>query len=153
MANVEQTTPAITTEAYKAGLVKLAIDIKPSIFASFAFNRSMTPNDAKATLRKFHAQLEYARLGRNWLKKEDQRSRYIATIEHVDSNLHIHAVFGLPSEDWHIFGREAQRIWAGLVAGGTTKFRIIQNMMTDVEYVLKDIAPNQSDMLLLWNEY
>lgn len=149
MANIEQTTPAITTEAYRAGLLKMALDIKPAIFASFAFNRTTTVADAKSTLRKFHAQLEHARLGRNWAKMHDKRSRYIATIEHPDTNLHIHAVFAVPGQDWHVFGREARPIWARLVPGGTTEFRIIGSMMSDIEYILKDIAPDKADMLII----
>ena len=153
MANIEQVTPAITTATYRAGVLKMIFDIKPAIFASFAFNRTITPNDARATLRKFHARLEHARLGRNWQKMNDQRSRYIATIEHPDMNLHIHAVFAVPGQDWHVFGQAARPIWEKLVPGGTTEFRIIGSMMSDVEYLLKDIAPDKADMLIIWNEY
>jgi hypothetical protein len=153
MANIEQATPAITTEAYRAACVKMAMDIKPTIFASFAFNRSVTVSDAKAMLRKFHARLEHARLDRNWQKMEDKRSRYIATIEHTDTNLHIHAVFAVPGQDWHVFSQMADPAWSKLVPGGTTKFRIIGSVMSDVEYLLKDIAPDKADMLIIWNEY
>ena len=90
--------PAVKTIAYRASITALVEQLNPALAITLAFNRDTTPASAAEDLKHLHARLDRLVLGRLWAKRVDDRSTYIAVIEHVDTNLHIHLALSCAPE-------------------------------------------------------
>jgi len=89
----------------------------PAHFVTLAFNRATKPEDARAKLEAFQAQVDHALPGRNWQGTPEGRAQYVATAEHVATNLYLDAALRVPEKRGAAFGFWAELAWSCLVPG------------------------------------
>lgn len=133
----------------RAGITDLVAKACPTFAITLAFHRDTTPADAIRKTRLLHAMLERAALGTAWLKRVDERSSYIAVIEHVDTNLHVH--LALTSGDKHRACIETaiKIAWKKLVCSGTVKLKPVFDAAGWGSYMAKEITPDTADHLFI----
>ncbi|MGV9008067.1 hypothetical protein [Brevundimonas sp.] len=141
--------PSVKTIAYRASIIELVDQLNPALAITLAFNRDTSPADAIRKTRLFHAMLDRAALGTFWLKRADERSSYIAVIEHAEKNLHVH--LALTCGDKHLACVEAAATaaWRKLVPGGSVDIQPAYDVSGWGRYLSKEITPQTSDHLFL----
>ena len=66
------------------------------LFITLATNRTGKEDFARDKFKGFMARFDSHNAGRNWQKKSELRSVAVASIEHMDTNLHLHIVLQIP---------------------------------------------------------
>lgn len=90
--------------------------LKPTHFITFNFNTDVTLISARRALKRFHAKLDRALHGRRFhLLSSEERTFFVAFPEHVNSNLHYHALLRTNSYDFSLM---APKIWKQVVPSG-----------------------------------
>ncbi|MBO9500974.1 hypothetical protein [Brevundimonas sp. A19_0] len=140
--------PAVTTVAYRASITDLVAQLKPALAITLAFNRDTTPAGAAQDLKHLHARLDRLVLGRLWAKRVDDRSIYLAVIEHVDTNLHIHLALSCAPEFVDQIAAAVGGIWKSMVPTGSVKVRDAYDAAGWGRYISKAITPGTCDLLL-----
>lgn len=100
-------------------------------------------------MEEFHQRIDRTILGPKWLQKTEARSQYIAFIEKPTENLHIHAVFHLPTGGDNTFVLKAPKIWGELAAAGNLDIQQIPYVEGLADYITKEIRPDTSEQILL----
>ncbi len=86
-------------------------------FVTFNFNAHTSLVSGKTTLKRFHAKIDRQLYGRNFNDlRFDERTLFIAFPEHVESNLHYHALLRTQNSD---FSSTALKTWESLVPSGS----------------------------------
>lgn len=145
----QATLPATTGEKYQAECIRWMTDFDPDLFVTFAFNRTISMDEAQATFEKFHGHLDRKLVGRAFLRRPDERTRYIATVEKPDTNIHIHALFKMTDIQKLRFCLIADGLWAELVKGGNLDIQAVHLVKGVAGYITKELRPETSDRLLL----
>ena len=85
-------------------------------FVTFNFNTHTTLESGRTTMKRFHAKLDRSLYGRNFntLPVHD-RTVFIAFPEHVESNLHYHAMLHTKNPD---FTSMALKSWSSIIPSG-----------------------------------
>jgi hypothetical protein len=143
---IAQKTPA---ESFRAECVDWIKQFEPTLFITFVFNRDVSPAEAQRRLEAFHMRLDRKLLGRAMLRKPDERSSYIATIENPQTNIHIHGLFKMTERQRLIFGLVAREIWLELAPGGNLDIQAVTYVEGVAAYVTKALRPETSERLLL----
>ncbi|HEX7853468.1 MAG TPA: hypothetical protein VF503_07200 [Sphingobium sp.] len=141
--------PPTRGEKYRAECIRWMADFTPDLFVTFAFNRSISMDEAQAIFEKFHGYLDRKLIGRAFLRRPDKRTDYIATIEKPDTNIHIHALFKMSKIQKLRFCLIADRIWETLVKGGNLNIQTVHCAEGVANYITKELRPETSDRLLL----
>jgi hypothetical protein len=140
---------SVAVASYRPSVAQFIADAKPSLAITLAFHRPTLPADAMQKTRLFHAMLDHAALGRNWLNRADERSSYIAVIEHLDTNLHVHLAMTCGDKHLDCVHEAATAIWRKLVPGGTIDIQPAYDVPGWGHYLSKEITPWTSDNLFL----
>ncbi len=141
--------PVGATEKFRSECIRWIADFQPTLFVTFAFNREITCDGARRTLEHFHKRLDEKFLGKAALRRPDERSVYIATIEKPDTNLHVHALFKLSPTHQLRFALVAEDIWAKLVPAGNLDVKPVSYVDGVAAYITKELRPETSERLLL----
>lgn len=140
--------PAVRTIKFRASIIDLVQQLKPTLAITLAFNRDTTPAGAAEDLKHLHARLDRLVLGRLWAKRVDDRSIYVAVIEHVDTNLHIHLALSCAPEFVEQIAAAVEGIWKEMIPTGSVKVRDAYDAPGWGRYISKAITPGTSDLLL-----
>jgi hypothetical protein len=149
MGNIHEVRNAISTDRYRAAVAKLIADFQPDLFVTLAFNASTTIAAAVKRLSHFHACIDHHLLGSRWQRLEHRRTRYIAVIEHPDSNLHIHVALAVPEERAAQVARLVADRWSLMVPSGSVNVQPVVDPIGLGGYLAKAIQPAHSDCLLI----
>lgn len=85
-------------------------------FVTFNFNRDETLASATAKIRLWHAGVDRQLLGKRFNKTPaEKRTFFYAFFEHIDTNLHAHALLICPDDR---FNPIAKAVWKRLVPSG-----------------------------------
>ena len=141
--------PAVRTIAYRAAITNLVGQLNPALAITLAFNRDTTPDGAARELRHLHARLDRMVLGRSWAKRHDDRSTYVAVIEHVDTNLHIHLALCCAPEFVERIAAAVEGIWKEMIPAGSVKVKDVYDAPGWGGYISKAITPGTSELLLM----
>ena len=133
---------------YRDECVRLMSDFEPILFVTFAINRWVSMEEAQRTFEEFHQRLDRKLLGRSYFNRPGDRTVYIAAIEKPDTNIHIHALFRMTTEQAARFGDIAPGIWTKLVAAGNLDIQPVRHAEGAARYVTKALHPETSDRLL-----
>jgi hypothetical protein len=134
---------------YRAALIQWIADFKPSLYVTFVFNSPISPRTAKDRLDAFHAKIDRALLGPKWLTKSEDRARFIGFVEKAKDNIHIHAVFVLPTKQDRDFVKVAPAIWKKLAPAGNLDIQLVTYAEGVADYITKEIRPETSEQMLL----
>lgn len=140
--------PAVKTIAYRAAIIDLVEQLNPALAITLAFNRDTTSAGAGEDLKHLHARLDRMVLGRRWAKRVDDRSTYVAVIEHVDTNLHIHLALSCAPEHVDQIAAAVESIWKEMIPTGSVKVRDAYDAPGWGRYISKAITPWTCDLLL-----
>lgn len=140
-------TLAIDADRYRAGVTKMMAEFQPTYFVTFVFNAAVTAKMAEADLKKF----------RLWLHRKITGQQggpgtalpYIATLEHEQSNLHIHALFRVEPDLRPAFVQSAEVVWSKLRKSGNIDIQVIHDAEGVGKYMTKELRPAESHKLLL----
>lgn len=132
---------------YRAGIMDLVADTAPNYAITLAFNRDTTPADAIRRTRLLHAMLDRAALGRNWRERVSERSSYIAVMEHVEKNLHVHLALVCSDKHRGCIEAAAKAAWQKLVPDGSVVLKPTTDAAGWGSYMAKEITPETSDHL------
>ena len=83
-----------------------------------------------------------------WAKRVDDRSIYVAVIEHADSNLHIHLALSCAPEHVDQIASAVGGIWKKMVPTGSVKVEDAYDAPGWGQYIAKAITPQTCDLLL-----
>lgn len=148
MAQATQQPPT-RGEIYRAACMRWMTDFDPDLFVTFVFNRGVSMDEAQAIFEKFHGHLDRKLIGRAFLRRPNDRTDYIATVEKPDANIHIHALFKMTPIQKLRFCLIADGIWEGLVKGGNLDIQTVYGAEGVADYITKELRPETSDRLLL----
>ncbi|GBH29362.1 hypothetical protein [Sphingobium xenophagum] len=148
MAQITQ-APLTQREKYRAECIRWMTEFEPDLFVTFAFNRWISMDEAQRTFEEFHARLDRKLLGRSYMTRPDERTDYRATIEKIDTNIHIHALFRMTAEQKSRFVVEAPSIWKKLFEAGNLNIKPIYHSEGAARYITKELRPETSDRMLL----
>lgn len=141
--------PAIKTTEYRASIRELVEQQNPALAITLAFNRATTPAAAAQDLRHLHARLDRMVLGPKWATRGEERSRYVAVIEHADTNLHIHVALSCAPQFVEQIACAVAVFWSEMVAAGSVVVKDATDIPGWGRYISKAITPQTSDLLLL----
>lgn len=136
------------TMRYRKAVVQMIVDFRPNVFITLAFNRDTNLEAARAKLTEFHKRLDKSVFGRNWWRRAESRSAYIAVVEHPDSNLHLHIALRLPPDRFFVVLGCAAKIWGKLVPSGSVAVSETYDVPRLAEYMTKEMFPPSTDRLL-----
>lgn len=142
-------TTAVPRSEYRAALIRWIADFKPSLYVTFVFNSQISLSSAKDRLDAFQARMDRALIGPKWLDKPEERIRFIGFVEKADTNIHIHAVFDLPTKQDHAFVAAAPTIWKKLAPAGNLDIQMVTYAEGVADYITKEIRPEGSERMLL----
>lgn len=143
------TDTPIARDDYRAALIRWIADLKPDLYVTFVFNTAMTLRTAQDRLEAFQARVDRKLLGPKWQDKSDNRTRYIAFAEKVDSNIHIHAVFQVPTGESREFAAAAPAFWKALAPAGNLDIQDVTHAEGVADYITKEIRPERCDQMFL----
>ena len=141
--------PAVKTIAYRASIIDLVGQLNPALAITLAFNRDTTPAGAARDLKHLHARLDRMILGPRWAKRTEDRSMYVAVIEHADTNLHIHLALSCAPEHVERIAAAVPVIWKEMVPAGSVVVKDATDIPGWGNYIAKAITPQTCDLLLL----
>ena len=141
--------PAVRTTQDRAAIIDLVEHLNPALAITLAFNRDTTPAGAAEDLKHLHARLDRMVLGRLWAKRVDDRSTYVAVIEHVDTNLHIHLALSCAPEHVDQIASAVAGIWKEMIPTGSVKVKDVYDAPGWGRYISKAITPGTSELLLM----
>lgn len=106
-----------------------SVGLNAPYFVTANFNRDVSYNGAREALRSWHLRLDRRLLGPKWQKKPaENRTQFIAYVEHLSSNLHWHLLVRPPG---HVsqteFSAAAKDAWGCLVEGGSLDIQIARS--------------------------
>jgi hypothetical protein len=88
-------------------------------------------------------------LGPGWAKRTDERTMYVAVIEHVDENLHIHLALSCGPQFVERIAAAVPVIWKKMIPTSSVVVEPITDAPGWGNYIAKAITPQTSDLLLL----
>ncbi|MFN3677707.1 MAG: hypothetical protein ACK4TC_17230 [Sphingomonas pseudosanguinis] len=100
-------------------------------------------------MEEFHQRIDRVLLGPKWHQQAGQRSQYVAFIEKPEDNLHIHAVFHLPTGGDKGFVTEAPKVWGKLAPAGNLDIQAVTYAEGVADYITKEIRPDTCEQMLL----
>ncbi len=133
------------TTALKAAHTRLARDLVFDYAGGLAFNRAVSPADAKFLLGRFLARLDRALLGRDWAKAEHTtRTWLIAYLEQLASNPHYHFFANFPyrlpyKPSTQHYEKLVEQVWRKVVPGGSTDVTWIYDRNGAASYYTKEL--------------
>lgn len=140
--------PAVRTTQYRASIIDLVEQLKPTLAITLAFNRDTTLAGGAEDLKHLHARLDRLVLGRLWAKRVDDRSTYVAVIEHADTNLHIHLALSCALEHVDQIAAAVAGIWRDMIPTGSVNVQDAFDAPGWGRYISKAITPGTCDLLL-----
>ena len=141
--------PAVKTLEYRSSISELVEQLNPALAITLAFNRDTTPACAARDLRHLHARLDRMILGPGWAKREDDRTKYVAVIEHVERNLHIHLALSCAPEFVEQIASAVVGIWKEMIPTSSVVVEPVTDAPGWGRYISKAITPQTCDLLLL----
>lgn len=142
-------TTAVPHSEYRAALIRWIEEFKPSLYVTFVFNSPISTRSAQDRLEEFHQRIDRVLLGPKWYQQGERRSQYVAFIEKATTNLHIHAVFHLPTGGDTKFVSAAPAKWKKLAAAGNLDIQQVTYAEGVANYITKEIRPDTSEQMLL----
>lgn len=142
-------TTAVPRSEYRAALIRWIANLKPSLYVTFVFNSAISPRSAEDRLNAFLARMDRTLLGPKWLEKPNDRARFIGFVEKAETNIHIHAVFDLPTKQDRAFVEAAPAIWRKLASAGNLDIQTVTYAEGVADYITKEIRPESSAKMLL----
>jgi len=106
---------------YRKGMVELLNQQDFDFFVTLNLNQPNTNiKSGNEKLKKFHAYLDRALLGKYWHRKPyDDRTLFLAFPEHIESNLHYHLMVKLMDGKKMDFIVEAPKAWEKVMPSGS----------------------------------
>ncbi len=97
----------------KKAMNEMVRDMDAEYFVTLNFNRDTNYEAARKALRAWHARVDKALLGGSWSRKaRNERTFFIACVEHLDSNIHWHVMLRLgESTTTQRFEAVAEQCW------------------------------------------
>lgn len=132
---------------YRAGLISTMTAFNPTLFVTFVFNRAITISKAEAELTKFRCWVHRSVTGKRG--GPGDKLPYVATVEHEGTNLHIHALFRVPSDCIPRFVQHGPRLWQKIMRSGNLDVQIISDVGGVAHYITKELTTGTSHQLLL----
>ena len=143
-----QPTLAIDRDRYRADLATMITDFQPTHFVTFVFNAAVTAHMAKADFARFRMWVIRKLTGvRNAVDQIDLP--FIGTIEHENSNLHLHVLIRLPADLGAGFDQCAPRMWKNLRKAGNLDIKPVYDALGVAHYIVKELNPSEDHRLLL----
>jgi alkanesulfonate monooxygenase SsuD/methylene tetrahydromethanopterin reductase-like flavin-dependent oxidoreductase (luciferase family) len=115
------------------------------LFVTLVFNRATTERAALQALRDFHARVDRKLLGHNWCKRTGRRTAYVAVLENVETNLHIHLLTAAADGKAWDFCKAAVKAWARIAPAGNADITPASNPAAAADYMLKKIRLDTLD--------
>jgi len=141
--------PAVRTIKYRASIIDLVEQLNPALAITLAFNRNTTPAGAAADLKHLHARLDRMILGPGWAKRAAERTTYVALIEHVDDNLHIHLALSCEPQFVERIAAAVPVIWKKMIPTSSVVVEPITDAPGWGNYIAKAVTPQTCDLLLV----
>ncbi len=149
MPKVSAIPRQFSTWEYRDALAEMVASAQPTFFVTLVFNQEISIDSAAAALRAFQARQDRKTLGPRWQRLSGRRSRYIAVIEHAETNLHIHAAFVVEPACRPGFVQNATTAWNELMLGGSVDVQAATYAVGVGRYMVKQITPATSELLLI----
>lgn len=141
--------PSVKTIRYRASIIDFVEQLNPALAITLAFNRDTTPAGAAEDLKHLHARLDRMILGPGWAKRAAERTTYVALIEHVDDNLHIHLALSCKPQFVERIAAAVPVIWKKMIPTSSVVVEPITDASGWGNYIAKAITPQTCDLLLL----
>ena len=116
-------------------------DMDADYFVTLNFNRDTNYEAARKALKAWHARVDKALLGGSWSRKvRNERTFFIACVEHLESNIHWHVMLRLgEGADTQRFEAVAEQRWEKLVKSGSLKMWHLVTDLDEARYTVKDL--------------
>ena len=116
-------------------------DMGAEYFVTLNFNRDTNYEAARKALKAWHAFVDKALLGGSWSRKaRNERTFFIACVEHLDSNIHWHVMLRLcEGANTQRFEAVAEQCWEKLVKSGSLKMWHLETDLEEARYTVKDL--------------
>ena len=144
--------------AFKAAYAEMSWQLRFTHVLTVTWNRPSTIAVAKRNLASLHARVDEHFYGRRFHRRPlDQRTLAVFAFEKIETNLHVHSLWRVPSADkllpFHrLFPKTRGGVWNDVVPSGTYVLSIINDHHTASGYVLKDQHMNSDDHLMVWSD-
>lgn len=136
-----------TETRYRAGLISTMTAFAPTLFVTFVFNRAITISKAEGELTKFRRWVYRSATGKR--RGPGGEMPYMAAVEHEDTNLHIHALFNVPSDLIPRFEQHGPRLWQKIMKSGNLDIQAVSDVTGVAHYITKELTTGTSHQLLL----
>lgn len=125
---------------------------------TFAYNKSITLQDARKPIGVWLQRFDHTVLGQGYQRSPLDRAMLIGMFEHVKTNIHFHALFIPPLQRSMMTIDEVAGIgeknWQFLMPSGDLKVQEIYKLGGAQKYKTKEVfAGDDLDKLLVWNEF
>lgn len=102
----------------------------------------VTYDMAREKLKGFHARVDRKLIGTRYNKASpEQRTNFVAYVEHASTNFHFHILWHVPEERIAkfemLFPENERSLWNELIPSGSHKFWRITNLERDANYCTK----------------
>lgn len=141
------TGPQDLEERYREGLAATMVTFAPTLFVTFVFNRAITITKAEAELKKFRRWVHRSATGKRRGPGTDMP--YMAAVEHENANLHIHALFDIPTALIPRFQQHGPRHWDRIIPGGNLDIQVVHDAGGVARYITKELKTGTSHQLLV----
>ena len=116
-----------------------------TLFVTLAFNTATTEKGALSALRDLHARVDRKLLGHDWCKRTDRRTRYVAVLENVETNLHVHLLAAPADDAWWNFCKAVVRAWSRIAPAGNVDVTPSTDPASTADYMLKKVRLDTLD--------
>lgn len=128
----------------RAGVETMLHEMGAGYFVTLNFNRETTYDGARTALKAWHARVDKQLLGGSWSRKPaEQRSKFMAFAEKLDTNPHWHLLLRLgDGTDAERFEQVAAECWRRLIVSGeldVKKLNTPSDQQRTAGYVTKDL--------------
>ena len=144
---------------FRPAYIKLISAHGADYAVGLAFNREVTIRGARERFGALLAHIDSFYLGRKWAKfPSDERTLAFAVMEHVESNLHLHAVMNLPRDRPNRSVTNAETLipaeWKKLVPAGSCDIKPITDLRGAASYMTKELNnPRNWDHFIISTEF
>jgi hypothetical protein len=133
----------LITNAYEDWLAALDVDW----WVTLNFNRPITLAGVRSRFRAWLARIDRQFLGRNWCRRGEDRAFAVAVVEHLHTNVHMHAVLRLPTPARALRrpnqSEAMQKHWRKLEPGGQCVEDLIYAKAGVARYMCKELSSSR----------
>ena len=136
-----------TDVRFRAAVAELMDGIRPDFWVTFVTNRSASIAGFERKVFHWQAHVDRELLGPRWQGLSSNRTMFVGIVEHVTTNIHMHAGVCVPSKAER-FRAVASRNWEKLVPSGNLDIQEYKSLGA-ATYSSKDIRASYSERIIL----